>query len=183
MLTNQRERTDETQDKDTFIVDGNGNTNYENIVLQTGHRPANNYIYRTLIQFDLTGIPADATITEATLYLYHKGTNEDLTGENTISAHQITENWTAGTATWNNKPAIEEDSEDTEIVTGNIYQWQDWDLTELTQKWIEGSQPNYGICLKQASETPQVNCPYFDDASSETSDQRPKIYIKWYKKL
>jgi hypothetical protein len=91
---------------------GYANTNYGNkkdfnaIAWTNG---GNNSNVRSLIQFDLSGIPANATITSATLALYFNPTSDEgnhvkLLGSNTSYLERITSNWAENTVTWNTQP-------------------------------------------------------------------------------
>jgi hypothetical protein len=55
---------------------------------------------RTLLRFDLSGIPNGATVTAATLKLWHYGTNA---GHGEIEVRRITSGWSENT-TWDNQP-------------------------------------------------------------------------------
>ena len=55
-------------------------------------------LMRSLLQFDLSGLPSGAVVTSATLSLYVKDANG---GAYTINAHQVTNAWNEPQVTWN----------------------------------------------------------------------------------
>jgi len=65
----------------------------------------------SLIDFDLTGIPANATIVSASLSLYHNpdnfiGPHSQLDGTNQSTLTLISESWGENTVTWDNQPNV-----------------------------------------------------------------------------
>jgi N-acetylneuraminic acid mutarotase len=82
---------------DTFITDFQQTTNYgTNGVVRTGG--ASNLIWRSLIKFDLSSIPAGAEITSATLSLYAVTDNSD--NARTYRVFRIKRAWVETQATW-----------------------------------------------------------------------------------
>jgi hypothetical protein len=69
------------------------------------------YAGRGLLQFDLTGIPSNATIVSAQLSLYNNpasqqsgGQHQSLTGSNDGMLERITSTWDEDSVTWNTQP-------------------------------------------------------------------------------
>lgn len=102
---------------------------------------------RGVLRFDLSDIPADATITSARFYLY--GNNQ--AGDQVIYIYRVTSAWTEAAATWQTWTTPGGDF-DSSIAYGLFIPDQvncaaTIDLTNLVQRWTNGSLPNYGILL------------------------------------
>ncbi|MDO6440946.1 VCBS domain-containing protein [Marinobacter sp. 2_MG-2023] len=135
--------------QDTYVDDNSDETNYGSsqflIVDKSGGGVGDQ---RTLVQFDLSTIPAGSTITSATLYL----TAVDITGSLTVSAYQVTEAWVGNTVTYDTQPGHENGaSSGFNAWAGQIVDGQpvdhDWDITSLVQAWVDGTASNYGVLL------------------------------------
>ncbi len=106
-----------------------------------------NNIKRALIQFDLTSLPPGTPIIQAGLNIYmfnQAGTDFD------VEVHPILQPWIETGVTWSNQP-----EHDTNAIASLPYQgygWWHFDLTPLTQVWIDNPSLNQGIMLKFAIE-------------------------------
>ena len=103
---------------------------------------------RGAIQFNLSSIPAGATVTNATLILRLQQMNGSQTAPLAIYFDPYSAAWTekgAGGITWNNKPAVNT----THRVTGTFplsgYNPLRNSVTPLVQKWLNGTIPNNGF--------------------------------------
>jgi len=144
--------------------------------------------YAALVRFDLAPIPADATVTQATLQLYARGWG----GTNmTINAYRVLRGTDLCQATWNqarngqnwglpgcndtatDRSPMPEDS----VVTSGVSQWYSFDLTGLVQDWLDGA-PNHGALLRGG--LPRSTA-MFHLASARSSDPRlrPKLVITY----
>lgn len=85
---------------DTFIYKAATTTNYEGSTTIDLNSQANQERHG-FIRFDLTGIPAGATITAASLDLTAGGGNTGV-----INVFDVTNSWTASTTTWNSASTI-----------------------------------------------------------------------------
>lgn len=150
--------TDFLPTKDARILAMAATTNYGNSLYLTTNGMSS-APERTLLQFDLSAIPA-ATVIDAAIfkmYLYFWCGKND-----TVKAYEVTSEWTEGDGatsgvTWNyrdkNGPvpwtAAGGDYNTTTAGSFNIKStgWYSIDLTTLVQEWIDGSAPNYGIIL------------------------------------
>ncbi len=106
----------------------------------------------TVIQFDLSAIPANSVVTCAAFLLSQSSTTN--TGQN-IQVHRVTAGWVEGQATWNNR------------TTGNPWATPGGDfaaaveatfvpsatthvlnITSLAQFWVSNSASNFGLLLE-----------------------------------
>ncbi len=106
---------------------------------------------RSLLQFDLSGIPANSRVESAKLYLFMDPifTPHDIAVD--IAAHAILDPWDEGTVTWNTRPSYDPTADDvTRIVGHGSYAW---DLSGLVQCWLDGDVANNGVILVAVNET------------------------------
>jgi RHS repeat-associated protein len=116
-------------------------------------------IDRTLLQFDVSSVPSDSTVTNAELGL-HLGTASAVAAA--ISLHQVMTAWDS-TASWNyasggnvawSTPGGDFDPAPSYTTTvGPTVGSYHWYPTQLVQGWVNGSTANDGMLLKQTTET------------------------------
>jgi uncharacterized caspase-like protein len=104
-------------------------------------------ILRCLMKFDLSRLPAGATIRKATLRVYYLR-SWDFPGQTrTYTAYRIPADWTESGVTWNNAPTPAEAYGSTGITHGS-WGWHSFNITELARAWQRGTYPNYGVMLR-----------------------------------
>ena len=85
--------------QDVEIYSGATGTNYNNTYqLKVGTESTN--MWRSLVQFPLTGIPTGTPIDDAQLQLYYSQTHWDWSYDVALEARRVTANWDESTATW-----------------------------------------------------------------------------------
>jgi len=123
---------------------------------------------RALIRWDLSFIPANATVTSAVATVTFNRSNQ----QQTVSFHRVTSEWTESAPTWDTAfdPAVA-GSFTSDTWSGT----RDVDLTSLAQLWVSGA-PNYGVLLEQSlgGGTTQV---YSSEQS--TASRRPRLVISF----
>lgn len=142
-------------------------------------------LQRVLLQFNITGIPAGALITNATLSLYVK----DATGGPvTINAHRVTQSWNEAEVTWKarDKAASQlwtQAGGDYEAAvagsatvddTKNI--WRTWSVTGLVGGWVNNPGSNLGLILESPVTNPKTE-KKFKSSDDGTLAQRPKLEV------
>ena len=108
--------------------------------------------YRGLVTFDLSAIPATATISDvelrATIVSGHG------TDERTYNVAKVTEPWTERSVNWNNQPSREGPTGSTRISrTSGTVSWSSTALRDLVQAWVNGTTINNGLYLRRAGDT------------------------------
>ena len=106
---------------------------------------SNEWIYRSFLKYDLSGIPYKSRIISAKLYVYCFY-HHDNAASATHNLTRVTEPWDETTLTWNNKPA-----ENTQLYLSEwasapaVNSWGCWDIAPMVQEWVDRTYPNYGL--------------------------------------
>jgi predicted outer membrane repeat protein len=179
---------------DTYIYSGAKTTNYgTNVEMGVGEdNNTSNRVARSLIKFDLSSIPANATISSATLSLW---TSSDLSSNNrTIQVYRLKtafnetqSNWNrpATGSTWQTAGAAgANDRESTAIGSATILNNEALNLEKqislapaAIQEMVSGSFLNRGFLLQ--ADTEQNDRFNYKTSDSTTSAQRPKLVIQY----
>lgn len=129
---------------------------------------------RSFVQFDLSSVPASASITAAELTLYLKTAPS---ASRTILAQRIAGNWGASSLTWNNQPG----TAGTAVAAQSGSQskvFLSWNVTADVQAMVDGSVSNHGWRIADAQEdsSTEYGCKF---GTMETNDgtQRPKLTV------
>ena len=160
---------------DTFVDKSTPTSNYGTWT-QIRTDPSSTYTYRSLLKWDLSQIRQQATITEAKFYLYYYAWAANNPTGRQQDVLRVTSTWAENTVTWNTQPTF-----DTTIwAYANIPAspgWLIFNITDLVQKWVNGTYTNYGILLRDHGEgIPTDYTIYF--YSREASSNKPYLYIK-----
>jgi hypothetical protein len=137
-------------------------------------RPDNGADRRGLIKFDLSSIPSNATITNATLYLYAKDNKE---GQTTY-IYRVTSNWSENTVTWLTWTLLGGDFDNsisyfTYLPNQNNCMLT-MNITNLVQRWVNRTYPNQGLMLYSTG--PNHTISYVTKEDGVVSE-RPKLDI------
>lgn len=122
-----------------------GNSQYLSINNGAPNNPtmyigANSY---GLVRFDLSSIPSGALINSSTLRLFHLG-NTGFSGR-TISLYPISSGWDEATVTYNSRPSWAAGAVSSLVIPDAFAnQYRSWDVTGITQEWIDGTS-NFGL--------------------------------------
>lgn len=192
---------DASTGKDGYMASGfttfnNGTT----IHLLVGERDDGTGTNRSLIQFNLTSIPSNATVTSATLSLYQW--HERSSNIRTFRIYRMIRAWVEGTgagsasgdgATWatyngvsnwgtagaDNTTSDREsgDSGNRSMGTGEtVNVFKDFTMTAAAvEAWISGAFANNGMLLKMDTETNDEHLFYSSDET--TAANRPKFQV------
>jgi Bacterial Ig domain/Secretion system C-terminal sorting domain len=148
---------------------------------------------RPIIQFNLSAIPAGATITNANLRLVATGAQNN-TAFN-LSLHRITNNWDEGTQ--NNANGISNWTQrlitgpvlwttaggdfnaaaeaTTSVSTTGTYNWTGGTLNTMIQNWVNGTNTNYGMLMKFVTEGTGNEAKTFSSNNNGTTANRPLL--------
>jgi len=99
----------------------------------------------SLVRFDLSAIPAGATINSAIFSAYN--TNN---AQSDIRLHRVTAPWIESTVTWQSFNAAYVPAQ--EFTFSNLYNPASTNkIVDLVQSWVNGTNPNYGFLLREPS--------------------------------
>jgi RHS repeat-associated protein len=159
---------------------------------------------RTLINFNLSGVPTNATVLRATMNLkYYEAVNY---GGGTwvdrwMQAHQMLVNWNEAQATKDNRltgtawnatygkiggtvPPADDANGQFESTTlfwqselSQLPKWKSCDLTALTQDWLNGTVSNYGVILWATNEDVAGYTMRFHSSEASNSSDRPYLEV------
>jgi hypothetical protein len=165
--TIQRGTNGTVTDAYIWAADPNGTHNYDTLYVGM----YSGTIKRSLLRFDLSTIPAGATINSATLSVYQSGGE---TGH-TINAHRITGSWDEATVTWNSFASAYDATPVTSFSTAAG--WRSADLTTLVRAWQAGSYANYGVLL---NDTGSSGYETYRGSEYGTVSYRPKLEVCYH---
>jgi hypothetical protein len=147
----------------------------------------------TLIEFDLSPIPAGATITSAILSLNATYAQDDV--NLSINAYPLTRLWLPDQATWvyaapadpwatagaNGAPADREATAAATLITQGAGRWYDFNVTQTASRWYGGQLLNFGLLLRaEGTSGPAGKSLYsFVDSHSGAAASRPKLTITY----
>lgn len=116
-------------------------------------------IGRSFLEFDLTQIDPELTITLAELSLFHDSNSLieghiNNGGSNELMISRITEGWTEDNIDWNNQPVISEENQIL-IPSSNIenQDYLDIDVTELVSDMLKKPDQSFGFMFQLNDET------------------------------
>ena len=177
---------------DTRITSSTPDTNSGTVAyLHIGEDNTSSSIRRTLITFDLSSIPADATINSATLSLWQEA---DLSDNNrTLRVYRSKRAWVETQATWNIYSTGNSwqtaggfganDTEQTDIGSRAFTSTEangekQWTLTaSAIQEMVAGTFANNGFMVKADTETNDLYRFWSSDYT--TAAERPKLVIDY----
>jgi hypothetical protein len=158
---------------DTYI-DGGSPTRINGADNKFEVRPDNGADRRGLLRFDLSSVPANATVTSATLYLYEGGNK---TGQTTF-VYRVTSSWNESTATWNTWTVPGGDFDSSMAYFAYLPEQGNCmltiDITNLVQAWANGTYNNYGVLLYSTGPNHIISYTSKEDTNSSAW---PKLYI------
>ena len=147
-------------------------------------------VYRSLVYFDLSSIPSNATITNA--YVTLTAISGSNSGNRDISMYRITSDWVegggcdqTGSVNWISRMSGQNWSSSggdyssvisTTTVSGTYYVPYTWDLTQTAQYWHNGIYTNYGVIFIQPNEN---HYKVFATKEHTNSDYHPFITISY----
>ena len=137
--------------------------------------------YAVGVQFDLTAVPPDASVSDAALGLHFTGTCgwtnqfgfDCPPASHTIDAYRMTAPWSEGSVTPQTAPG--DIGFDPAVLTsatlaaGAPAGWLAWNVTSTTQAWLTGAQPNDGLLLRHDPEALDTGAPTFESSEDDPS--------------
>ncbi len=154
---------------DSFVSSVNSNNNYVNYYyLRTGYESSLG-IRRTFIRFVIPDILNNKTVTSA--YINIRKCAEQAP---TAKAYKVTSSWSSSTVTWNNMPSWTT-TNCSNTPTAGSNGWYKFYITSIVQSWLNQSSTNFGVMLKEPSETLGQSTVYY--SSDAASPNKPELHI------
>ena len=171
-------------------------TNFSSDVqLNTYTWPDNVIANDIIIKWDLSAIPPDATVTEATLYLYQTGSGGDSLYD--LPVHKIinvdpdiatlswetydgVNSWTGGADGGQSDIAP---AEDTPAVNSINNEYKSWSVAAMVQEWVSNPSSNFGMMVNSDAVATRDSCRYFASSEVADSSRRPKLIVTYAKAL
>ncbi len=125
------------------------------------------------LQFNLAGLPANATVSKATLRLYV----DAVTGTGSFDIFEINTPWSETALNFTNAPApgpSATGSKPTTVTKTSLNQFVLVDVTSLVQQWMSGTLANNGIALSLTSSAGGFS---FDSKESPLTSHEPELEI------
>ncbi len=140
-------------------------------------------INRAFLDFDLSVIPENATITEARLNLYFVCLEPNFfghTGENDAYLRLITEPWEEDQITWNNQPQTSGEQSLYLPVSSEPYMdYTNIDVTGLIQNLYSNPESYFGIMMRLINENPYRCILFASSDYTDTISMRPMLEITY----
>lgn len=182
---------------DTFL-NLNVSVNSTSKTLNTYTWPANRIANAVLMKFDLSGLPAGATIQSATLNLALIEADAASDGTYTISVHKIinknpnvaqatgytydgTNEWTANNCCSNNVPLAQADisaAYDAEAIDKTLGN-KVWDVTAMAREWVSSPTSNFGLLVNSDPTKEADRYRTFASMEHPDVDLRPYLSITY----
>lgn len=147
-------------------------------VLQVGNY---NAFFRTLLMFQ-PSLEWVSTVLNAQVGLYLISGSS----QSPIEAHALTRSWTNqvtwntydGTHSWTTPGGDYNSTPEwtccSSMTSGN---WYTWDITNLTQNWVQGKTSEFGVLFKNANENLQLSVSNFATTTNPNANLRPYLTI------
>ncbi|WP_455368620.1 DNRLRE domain-containing protein [[Eubacterium] cellulosolvens] len=147
---------------DNEIENWQPDTNFGTQVGMYVRSGSTSFVARSIVQFDLSSIPAGSKINSAYLQMYYFSAPLGNPAGRTYNVYRLSEDWTELGSTWNSRDTgipwttpggvwTTEDSTSS-IVPPSVGQWMSWDVTGIVQDWIENGQPNNGFIIRDPND-------------------------------
>ena len=169
--------------------------------------PANKIANVILMKFDLSGIPAGATITDARLNLYlvdsdpndapadpptftadaiytvgaHKPTLDPILAQATGFTYDGTNSWTPNTCCFNNIPIAQSDitAAYSSVAVDKSKGFYSWDLKTMVQEWLNSPATNYGVLLNSDPTKRADRWRFFASMEDPDASRQPYLQVTY----
>jgi hypothetical protein len=175
--------------KVTILRQGHPTNNYgTNISVELWGIQGGSAEDRGMVQWDLSNV-SESNVVSAVIRLRTRGTVSDYSDSGTVvNIHKLTRSWLEDSATWDKYDGTNDWAIGGGDYPATIYStqllpqntnwsdaWQEWDITELAQEWIDGTSSNYGIVVR--TPTTWGNYPFYSNDEGYGSLYPPELII------
>jgi len=136
---------------------------------------------RSIIQFDLSSIPLNAHITDASLSLYYNNTSKTpgQMGNNAAYLRRLIEPWDENTVAWNGQPNYVTDNE--VLIPASTFESQDYeniDVTELVQDMVQFPATSHGFMFMLQTEQGLASMKFYSSDGSDPN-KHPRLVVTY----
>ena len=132
--------------QDAFLSSANPSTAYGLwTTLRLGYDQTTFHALRFLLQWNMSSIPPNAIINNATASIYQTSVipSGDVLA---VQGQYVTAPWNESSVTWNNANYLGGDITQVGDVNANLG-WKSVNVTDIVRTWYSGARPNYGTIL------------------------------------
>lgn len=172
--------------KDALLVTLDPNENYGDdpqFLADAWTNLQDSVIVQSLIEFDLSEIPSESSITAAYLSLYawnsnlSSGSHSQLSGSNDFFLERVTSDWQEMDVCWNLRPTTTEENH--VLIAGTDDPAKDYeniDVTQLVQDMIDNPESSFGFMIRLQNEEyyRRIN---FCSSDHEDATRWPKLKV------
>jgi hypothetical protein len=171
-------KSNPTSSKNATLVSSNPSENYGNFPEFIASNNAGGAT-RSLIYFNLSSIPVDATIVSATLNLYAipSSTNGHY-GTNAAVVQRITTSWDENTASWSTPPIASTANQVFTAATSSSTENVTINVKPLIETMVLNSNNNQGFLFRLSDESGNKSVVYGSSTYSD-STKRPELVITY----
>jgi len=146
---------------------------------------------KSLLRFDVSSIPANATVTQATLQLYHYSRSNG--NSLTLGAHRVLNEWVDSQVNRTQRKSgvswavvgmgsgsdYAAPADGTAPVAGSGGAWVSLDVTDMVQAWVANPADNHGVVVLQSAASGYVLYSFCSELgwSPCTAAQAPKLAV------
>ncbi len=140
---------------------------------------------RSLIQFNLSGIPSNATIVDAKFSLFFNPNDPEgkhfttFFTPNTSYLRRITSAWDEYTVTWNNQPSTTATNQvSLGATTSNTQNFLNINIKNFVQHWVSNPSQNFGMLFRMQTEA-KYRKLIFASSDNPNAALRPKLVVTY----
>lgn len=144
---------------------------------------------KSLLKFNVSGIPAGSTVLSAQLYLKTNWYVSQAGRTLLVGAHKVNRNWVPSETNWRNASASvpwhEEganhftDRDSSPVAVTGVSQVNTeyaWDITSLVSQWVNTPSSNYGVIMEAAEQSVEFR---FSSIDEPNTNLQPKLEITY----
>ena len=165
--------------------DNNNYGNYPYINMHAWTNGSTQVLHRSLLDFNMSQIPPNATILSADLYLFndqltglYSSGHQQLSGSNECIARRVTSPWEEYGVTWNTQPSTT--TNNSTVIPSSTSNIQDYviDLSEIIQDYVDDPMNSHGIMMQVTNEDPYRRL-VFASRDLHDPDVEPKLIVTY----
>lgn len=156
-----------TANADSWIDQGASSSNYGTAAILKVRSRSGSVNARALVRFTLPALPANCTVTAATLRLY---SSPAVTGR-TLQALRVNAAWAENTVTWANQPVTTGTAATVASGTG----WRQWTVTSQAAAMYSGA--NNGFLIRDLTESAAASPEQSFHAREKAPDNPPQLVL------